>query len=442
MGLYTVLSWATLLLILSTSSALTLQAGQRIASRRIIDTESELAVAEGLDQPASDGSNSIFDLRRVEQWATARGLKEHHLKTIYYVAMHSSSKYNANRENGAADETPPTFEEQLLQADFPRKHAAALVEEFSLTTCRVVETRSSTSGGLKVVIELPKSALLLETVIIRHEREGSPTRFTVCVSSQVGCAKACSFCATGSMGLLANLSSAEILEQVYLARSLLGEKHQDDLRNVVFMGMGEPLDNYDAVHEACRGLTHQCMFGFRAKHVTISTVGDAPDRIRQLADEAPQISLALSLHGATQELRLKLIPTAKRSPLEQLEEAMDYHALKSNRGAMLEYLLIDGVNDDDDAAKALVRFCRNRSSAGSKISPFVNLIPYNPTVAGEGFEYQTPSDDRIDTFHNLLREEGINSLVRWSSAKGRDADGACGQLALSVVKKAKESIAS
>jgi adenine C2-methylase RlmN of 23S rRNA A2503 and tRNA A37 len=244
------------------------------------------------------------------------------------------------------------------------------------------------------------------------------------------------------MGLLANLSSAEILEQVYLARSLLGEKHQVDLRNVVFMGMGEPLDNYDAVHEACRGLTHQCLFGFRAKHVTISTVGDAPDRIRQLADEAPQISLALSLHGATQELRLKLIPTAKRSPLEQLEEAMDYHALKSSRGAMLEYLLIDGVNDDDDAAKALVRFCRDRASAGSKTSPFVNLIPYNPTVAGKGFEYQTPSDDRIDTFHNLLREEGINSLVRWSSAKGRDADGACGQLALSVVKKAKESVAS
>jgi len=199
---------------------------------------------------------------------------------------------------------------------------------------------------------------------------------------------------------------------------------ENRLRNVVFMGMGEPLDNYDAVHEACRGLTHQCLFGFKSKHVTISTVGDSPDRIRQLADEAPQISLALSLHGATQDLRSILIPTAKRAPLKDLEAVMQYHARRGGRGVMLEYLLIDGLNDTTQAADALVAFCQR-----ANYLTFVNLIPYNPTIAGADFGYQTPANDRIESFHGRLRDQGIHSLVRWSSVQGRDANGACGQLA-------------
>jgi adenine C2-methylase RlmN of 23S rRNA A2503 and tRNA A37 len=213
------------------------------------------------------------------------------------------------------------------------------------------------------------------------------------------------------------------------------QQPNNKLRNVVFMGMGEPLDNYSAVHEACRGLTHQCLFGFKGKQVTLSTVGASPTLIRRLADEAPQISLALSLHGATQPLREALIPSAKRAPLEELAFALDYHATLTGRGAMLEYLLIDGINDDENAVCALVKFCLDRCTPHNVkkgIRPFVNLIPYNPTLAGGVLGYKTPSDERIEAFHNSLRAEGINALVRWTSASGRDANGACGQLALSV----------
>ena len=198
------------------------------------------------------------------------------------------------------------------------------------------------------------------------------------------------------------------------------------------MSQGEPLDNWPAVHEACRGLTHQCLFGLKAKQVTISTVGASPGHIRQLADEAPQASLAISLHGATQALREQLMPATKRAPLKELEEALDYHAEATGIGAMVEYLLIDGVNDSDEACQALVNFCQARRQA-----PYVNVIPYNPTIAGLEFDYQTPSDESIQAFVLRLRSEGIKAHVRWTSAAGRDADGACGQLALSVASKEK-----
>jgi len=153
----------------------------------------------------------------------------------------------------------------------------------------------------------------------------------------------------------------------------------------------------------------------------LSTVGGSPLHIRLLAKECPQISLALSLHGATQEVRQALMP--KTAPLHELEAALDYHAEQTGQRIMIEYLLIDGVNDSDEAADALVRFCVTRHQM-----PFVNLIPYNPTVAGAVFDYTTPSDELINNFHNRLLSHGIRSIVRWSSAAGRDVAGACGQL--------------
>lgn len=174
-------------------------------------------------------------------------------------------------------------------------------------------------------------------------------------------------------------------------------------------------------------MTHQCLFGFKARRVTISTVGASPHHIRRLADEAPAISLAVSLHGATQALRERLMPAAQRADLADLEAALDYHAGVTGASAMIEYLLIDGVNNDDAAADALVAFCLRRA-----VPPYVNLIPNNPTIAGVENGYATPTDASIHTFHRRLRRAGIQSHVRWSSAASRDADGACGQLALSV----------
>jgi 23S rRNA (adenine2503-C2)-methyltransferase len=166
--------------------------------------------------------------------------------------------------------------------------------------------------------------------------------------------------------------------------------------------------------------------------VSISTVGASPHHIRQLADEAPQISLAISLHGATQQLREALMPSSKRASLAELEGALDYHAETTGSGVMVEYILIHGVNDDAEAAAALTSFCLNRRQKS-----YVNLIPYNPTIAGAEFGYLTPSDKTIRAFHERLRSAGIKSHVRWSSAAGRDADGACGQLALSVALSVK-----
>ncbi|GMH79616.1 hypothetical protein TL16_g08201 [Triparma laevis f. inornata] len=146
-----------------------------------------------------------------------------------------------------------------------------------------------------------------------------------------------------------------------------------------------------------------------------------------MADDAPAVNLAVSLHGATQELRELTVPSARGTSIEELGAALDYHAKKSGRGAMLEYLLIDDVNDSDCAAESLADFARDR---GAKFKPFVNLIPYNPTLAGANFGYETPTDERINSFHDLLKKEEIQSSVRWSSAAGRDANAACGQLVL------------
>ena len=196
-------------------------------------------------------------------------------------------------------------------------------------------------------------------------------------------------------------------------------------------GMGEPLDNYGAVHEACRGLTHQCLFGLKGKHVTVSTVGVSPLAIRRLADEAPSISLAVSLHGASPELRSQLMPaTATKQSFTQLEAALDYHSATTERGAMMEYLLIDGINDSVEACEALIAFCRRRARQPT----YVNLIPYNPTLAGLPLGYKTPTDMAILSFHQRLQQHSdiVQSHIRWSSAAGRDAEGACGQLALSM----------
>ena len=369
------------------SRALQLTAGQRIGPR---------------NGRRIDDCRSLFNLPAVEAWAEMRGLREHHLKTLYKIVMTSSTDDN--------------LEQRLIDNDFPRRDAADLTKEFQLCTSHVIETHPSQSGGKKLVIQL-ENGKKIETVIIRHETTRG-VRYTVCVSSQVGCARACSFCATGTMGLLENLPSALILEQVFLAASTLAP---NPVRNVVFMGQGEPMDNWNSVHEALRGLTHQCLFGLAAKQVTVSTVGASPHHIRLLANDAPQISLALSLHGATQELRQRLMP--QTALLEDIEAALDYHSEKTGQSIMMEYLLIDGVNDSSEAADALVRFCQARLQM-----PFVNLIPYNPTIAGVANGYNTPSDDQINRFHNSLLKKGIRSIVRWSSATGRGIGGACGQL--------------
>jgi adenine C2-methylase RlmN of 23S rRNA A2503 and tRNA A37 len=410
---------------------------------------------------------SIWDLPRVEQWATERNLTSTNIKAIYRMAMHLEppkpilDPHHAHSTNDNEDYMLP----ELLRWNFPQQHAHDFIQQFSWNTIQLIDTQhSSLSNGnsMKLVFQLPiqnGDRRLIETVIIRHDsaptKHGSQSRYTVCVSSQVGCTRACTFCATGTqMKFQSQLSSAEIVEQVVLAQQVLSQQQPMDasgkgpekLRNIVFMGMGEPLDNWSNVYEACRTLTHQCIMDFSPKHITVSTVGVSPDVIRQMAQEAPALRLAVSLHGATQTIRERLMPAAKLASLVELESALNDHIRISGQygGPMIEYLLIDGVNDSDEAAQALIDFCSRQqrqqqlvaetSSTAALVSPliYVNLIPYNPTLVGQSFHhYDTPSDVKIQQFHEKLLESGIiKSHVRWSSAASRDTNGACGQLAL------------
>jgi 23S rRNA (adenine2503-C2)-methyltransferase len=248
------------------------------------------------------------------------------------------------------------------------------------------------------------------------ETVGIPTgnRLTVCVSSQVGCPMACDFCATGKGGFTRNLARHEIVDQVLTVQ----EDFQERVSNVVFMGMGEPLLNLDAVLGAVKSLNQDVGIGVRS--LTISTVG-IPNRIRQLAEHKLQVTLAVSLHASNQALREKLIPSARRYPLEALlEECREYVQLTGRR-VTFEYIVLAGLNDLPEHAIELARHLRGFQS-------HVNLIPYNPISE---VDYQRPSPRRIQDFVEALEKHKIAVSVRRS--RGLEKDAACGQLRASKV---------
>jgi 23S rRNA (adenine2503-C2)-methyltransferase len=248
-------------------------------------------------------------------------------------------------------------------------------------------------------------------------------RATACLSSQVGCALGCVFCATGQMGFTRNLTAGEIVAQaLYVARSLRdGGEIPDDqgstgLRNVVLMGMGEPLLNYDAVLQAIRILREPAGLAIAAKRITLSTVGVVPGIIR-LADEGPLCSLAVSLHAATQDVRATLVPAAHKWPLDALMEACRYYCRRTNRKIFFEWTVIEDQNDSAEQAQALVRLLQG-------IPAQVNLIPLNPTA---GYEIGASQASRIDAFQATLRSAGLPATVR--RRRGIEIAAGCGQLA-------------
>jgi 23S rRNA (adenine2503-C2)-methyltransferase len=241
-------------------------------------------------------------------------------------------------------------------------------------------------------------------------------RVTQCISSQVGCAMGCVFCASGVAGLKRNMTAGEIVSQV-----LIGRRHleaDEALRNVVLMGMGEPLHNYGNVARALRLLVHKDGIALSTRRVTVSTSGLVPEIDRLGSDFAGQIALAVSLHAPEDSLRSSLMPINKRYPLRELMAALERYPLSPRRRITIEYTLIKGVNDSDAEARALVRLLR-------KIRCKVNLIPMNP-VAGTPFEM--PSAARVDAFQSILWNDGIGVFVR--KQRGDDIAAACGQLAL------------
>jgi 23S rRNA (adenine2503-C2)-methyltransferase len=282
---------------------------------------------------------------------------------------------------------------------------AQAIEGLDNLTSRVVERTDSPDGVVKLLLELSDGERI-ETALIPTER-----RATACVSAQAGCAMGCTFCATAGDGLHRNLRSGEILEQVLHLRRAA----ERAVTHVVFMGMGEPLANYDATVSAVRALVDPQRFNLSARRVTVSTIG-LPGKIRRLAKENLPITLAISLHAPNDALRRQLIPAAKATTIDEIVSAAQAFFRSRKREVTLEYVLIRGVNDTGLCADGLARIAR-------RLRCNVNLIRYNPAPPRP---FERPSAAAAKDFAERLRRQGVNVQVRRS--RGLDADAACGQL--------------
>ncbi|HEX3600955.1 MAG TPA: 23S rRNA (adenine(2503)-C(2))-methyltransferase RlmN [Lacipirellulaceae bacterium] len=289
-----------------------------------------------------------------------------------------------------------------------REQFANRVEFHPLTIAQAHD--SQLDGATKLVMRTA-SGYVIETVIMRT----GTGRVSLCVSSQVGCAAACGFCATGQMGVAKNLSAAEILDQIVLANEHLRAEGLK-VRNVVFMGMGEPFHNEAVIYEAVSSLLAPELFHHPARYLLVSTVG-IPDAMVRCARRFPDINLALSLHSANQQVRERLIPLATKFPLADLRAAIaQVNAIQQNT-VMIEYLMLAGVNDSEADAHNLAIWL-----AG--LTVHVNLIPYNPIDTAP--DLQTTQRPERDAFAKILREAGFVTTIRYSL--GADIAAACGQL--------------
>jgi 23S rRNA (adenine2503-C2)-methyltransferase len=287
---------------------------------------------------------------------------------------------------------------------------------------RVLSEQLSLDGTTKWLIGFG-GGNAVETVFIPE-----PNRGTLCISSQVGCALNCTFCSTGAQGFNRNLSTGEIIGQVWLAAQALGHERNGKRRitNVVFMGMGEPLLNFDAVVGALSLLRDDLGFGFAAKRVTLSTAGLVPgiDQLRETID----VALAVSLHAPEDKLRETLVPLNRKYPIKELmRSCADYVSDKHKRSVTFEYTLIDGVNDHPEHARQLVKLLRRLPSK-------LNLIPFNPFP---GTRYRCSPEARIREFQEIVMAGGLIATVR--KTRGDDIDAACGQLAGKVLDRTRRS---
>lgn len=298
--------------------------------------------------------------------------------------------------------------------DISKKLRSTLSRHFTLKRPEVLKTERSEDGTVKLLLML-RDKKLIESVLIPEE-----DHYTLCVSSQVGCPLKCKFCNTGLMGFERNLSSGEILAQILIAKEFLAkQKIELPLRNIVFMGMGEPLLNWFQVKKALKVIVDKNGLGFSKRRTTISTVG-IPDMLMEFAS-SDLGSLAISLHAPDQKLREELMPkAAKICSLNELITALKLIPLKPRQKITIEYILIDGVNDSLDHAKKLCKLLSN-------IKCKINLIAYNPV---KGIPYKTPSEDKILKFENFLKDKNFTVTLRKS--KGKDISAACGQLRASA----------
>jgi 23S rRNA (adenine2503-C2)-methyltransferase len=300
----------------------------------------------------------------------------------------------------------------VLDADDMTNLPSALRESVTLWPFEVAVEQSSDGGTTRKWLFRAPDGAAIEAVLM-----GYPKRATLCISSQAGCALACTFCATGQFGFERHLEPGEIVAQVAYAQAFLRQIGMpgvpDHLTNIVFMGMGEPLANYVRVREALRRMIE--VMGISARSITVSTVGMIPG-IKRLAEEPWPVYLAVSLHAADDELRTSLVPINKRYPIADLEAAAWNYFEKKGRRLSIEWTMMDGVNDTLDQADKLASIAR-------RLRAHVNLIALNPTPLSNE---KASSQLHIEEFASALSERGVNVTVR--DTRGRDIDAACGQL--------------
>lgn len=341
----------------------------------------------------------MFIPKDLENWLNKKGEPSYRYKQILQALFR---------------EGKPSFLDILT---LPKSLREDLAQEFTLFTVQEkAVVHSQNNDCTKVLLALPDGQMI-EAVLMEFD-DG---RTSACVSSQVGCALKCAFCATGDFGFRRNLSVLEIFEQVWWLSRKLQEK-SERLSNLVFMGMGEPLLNYDAVIQAINMINDPDLIGLGMRHITVSTSGIVP-KIYDLARDLPQVNLAISLHAPTQALREKIMPVAKKYHIDELFTAIEHHIEETHRRVTYEYLLIDGLNDTAELAHTLGKRIQNQTC-------HVNLIPWNQTTH---VTFKPSSQKNIFRFAHIL--EGYKIPVTIRVTMGSDISAACGQLA----NTAKES---
>ena len=286
-----------------------------------------------------------------------------------------------------------------------------LEKQFLFPVLNIEKELRSTDGTVKTIFRLEDGAKI-EGVLIPADG-----RTTACISSQAGCPLACNFCATGQLGFTRNLAFPEIYDQVVLINEQSKKYHGSSLSNIVYMGMGEPLLNYDHVKQSVEKITSGEGLGMSPQRITVSTVG-IPKMIRQMADDGIKFHFALSLHAATNEKRDKIIPLNRKYPLEEITDALKYFHRQTKKRITIEFILFRDFNDTLNDAAELAVFCRN-------FPVKINLIEYNP-VEKTGF--RAPDPARVVSFFEFLEKK--NLVVNIRKSRGKDINAACGQLAL------------
>ena len=291
---------------------------------------------------------------------------------------------------------------------------AVLEERCVIRAPEIAAEERSADGTVKFLLRLADGECV-ETVLIPSESRDGILRMTQCVSCQVGCAMACTFCATGGMGFIRNMTMGEILGQVLIARRYLGDTVETPrLRNIVFMGMGEPLLNFKEVMRSLEVMNHEMGFNFSPRRITVSTCGLQKGLLE--LGESGLAYLAVSLHAPNQELREKIMPRAASWPLDDLVRTLAAYPLKTRERLTFEYLLLGGVNDGPEHARALAKLM-------ARVKAKLNLIVYNPVP---GAPYAAPTPERVAAFSDILHAKHITAIIRKS--KGQDIKAACGQL--------------